>query len=45
MVGKIIFGYERIIFLEKLIFILGFEGMSRNFLDRKGRKNILDKGV
>lgn len=45
MVGKIISGYERTISLEKLTFTLGLEGMSRNFLDRKGRKNIPDKGA
>lgn len=33
------------VFPGKLIFALGLEGMSRNFLDRKRKKNIPDKGV
>lgn len=47
MVGKKIRPVMRVrtISSEKLTSVLALKGMSRNFIDRKRRKNILDKGA
>ena len=44
--GKISSGVRvRIISSEKLTYVLDLKGRSGNFLDRKRRKNLLDKGA